>query len=61
MPRLADLQKVDTARKASHLTSDECLINDQRGGITPATMVDQKVFALLKRCETASRQTFKPR
>jgi hypothetical protein len=49
MPQLADLQKRSPPQeKVVGGESEELLVVDDRGGLTPAQMVEQKLVGLLK-------------
>jgi len=59
MPRLADLQERSSNKDTRvRVESDELLILDARGEMTPAEMVEQKFLLLLEsRSSTTSTQT----
>jgi hypothetical protein len=55
MPRLADLQtRVFPWESPRPTFGEESLVDDLRGGLSPAEMVDLKVYALLGRCSCAT-------
>lgn len=51
MPSLVELRnRLSTYQPSVDPAGDETFVSDRRAALSPAEMVDQKLFALLRRC-----------